>query len=163
MVKAMHKAVIAACLAVAFAGTVRAQAKIETTWNCKPTDQHAIAVGDHPGHVYSVSQQKCVAAKGEIEGVKQKQGISTFFENVMGNRGSFNGIFVETLANGDQLHYRFRGKGTAANGEFVSGTNAWTIVAGTGQFKGAKGKGSCQGKGNPDGSVTWQCQGTLER
>lgn len=163
MAKALLKAVIAACLAVAFAGTARAQAKVDTTWTCRATDQQAIAVGDHPGHFYSVSQEKCVTAKGEIDGVEQKEGTSTDFRNVMGNRNSFNGIFLETLANGDHLHYRFKGKASMANGKFVSGRNTWTIVSGTGKFKGDKGNGSCRGKGHPDGSITWHCRGTLRR
>jgi hypothetical protein len=44
-------------------------------------------------------------------------------------------------------------------GQFQSASDAWSIIDGTGKFKGAKGKGTCKGKGNPDGSSTFDCAG----
>jgi hypothetical protein len=41
-----------------------------------------------------------------------------------------------------------------------SASNTWTINGGTGKFAGAKGEGGCKGNGNPDGSSTWNCDGT---
>jgi len=120
----------------------------------------SIDVGDQPGHAYVVSQTKCAAAKGEIGGVQEKEGIGTEFHDVMGSNLSWHGIFVTTLAGGDKIHYSYKGTGTAKGGQFVSGSNTWTIFGGTGKFKGAKGEGSCKGKGNPDGTATWDCTGT---
>jgi hypothetical protein len=78
----------------------------------------------------------------------------------MGNNLSWHGVFVETLASGDKIHYSYKGTGTTSDGQFVSRSNTWTIIGGTGKFKGVNGKGACKGKGNPDGTATWDCEGT---
>lgn len=41
-----------------------------------------------------------------------------------------------------------------------SGAHRWTLAGGTGKFEGVKGEGGCKGKGNPDGTSTWTCEGT---
>ncbi len=159
----MRKLVWAICLVFVFAVGVQAQDKINSQWSCgKATDEHSIDVGDHAGHAYVVTQSKCSAVKGEIGGVQEKEGTGTEFHEVMGNKFSQHGIFIETLASGDKLNYSYKGTGTSTGGQFVSASSTWTITGGTGKLKGAKGKGSCKGKGNPDGSASWECEGTYE-
>ena len=157
----MRKLAFVVCLAFLSAVGVQAQGKIDAQWKCgKATVEHSIAVGDQAGHAYAVSQTKCSAAKGEIGGAQEKEGTGTEFHDVMGNNLSWHGVFVETLASGDKIHYSYTGTGTASGGQFVSGSNTWTIIGGTGKLKGVKGNGACKGKGNPDGTATWDCQGT---
>lgn len=158
----MGKFVFAICLALLFAGAVQAQqGKVDSHWNCgKATDEHSIDVGDQPGHAYAVSQSKCSAVKGEMGGVQEKEGTGTEFHDVIGNKISWHGVFIETLSSGDKVQYSYKGTGTASGDKFVSGNNTWAIFGGTGKFKGAKGAGSCAGKGNPDGTVTWDCEGS---
>ncbi len=159
----MRKLAFVVCLAFVSAVEVQAQGKIDSQWKCgKATVEHSVDVGDQAGHTYVVTQSKCSATKGEIGGVQDKEGTATEFHDVMGNKQSWHGIFVETLASGDKLHYSYRGTGTAAGGQFVSGSNTWTITGGTGKFRGVKGKGTCKGTLNPDGSPSWDCEGTYE-
>ena len=137
------------------------QGKIDSQWNCgKATEGHSLDVGDQPGHAYAIAKFTCTASKGEAEGLKEQEGAGTEFEDVKGNAVHTHGVFVETLSNGDKLQISYQGTGTTGeNGSLQSGSNTWTIVGGTGKFKGAKGKGSCKGKGNPDGSSTYDCAG----
>jgi hypothetical protein len=138
-----------------------AQGKIDTPWKCaKPAPAHTLVAGDQPNHAYTLQSVKCTATKGEIAGVKQKEGVATEFLEATGNTVKGHGTFVETLANGDKIHYSFETSGTSANNMFQSGNNKWTITGGTGKFKGIKGSGTCKGKGNPDGSAEFSCTGT---
>jgi len=71
-------------------------------------------------------------------------------------------MFVVTAENGDKIYYHYAnsGKGMVKDGKFQSGNNKWSMVGGTGKFATAKGEGGCTGKGNGDGTATWDCEGT---
>lgn len=145
------------CL-VACAGV--AQVKTSTQWKCaKAADSHSIDVGDKPGHAYVVDQINCTAAKGEIDGVKQKSGLGTEFLEVNGDKVSGHGEFVETLANGDKNFYTYQLKGNIKNGVMQAGSDTWSLREGNGKLKGAKASGTCQGSGSADQSATWDCSG----
>lgn len=157
----MRKLLIVVCLLCLSASVAMAQGKIDSQWNCgKATVEHSIEVGDQPNHSYVINQTKCTASKSEIGGVKEKDGTGTEFHEGTGSANQWHGVFVVTMANGDKLHYSYKGKGTMKGAQFQSGTNTWSIVGGTGKLKGAKGEGTCQGKGNPDGTSAWTCAGT---
>jgi hypothetical protein len=127
----------------------------------KPFNAHSIDVGDRPNHSYKVSQTTCTAAKGEVGGIREQQGIGTRFTETSGDTSQWHGVLVVTAANGDKIHYSYanKGPGKLKDGQFQSGSEIWSIVGGTGKFAGAKGEGTCQGKGNTDGTVTWDCEG----
>ena len=134
---------------------------ISSAWSCAvPSPVHALPVGDTPDHMYVVRQVKCTATKGEIAGVKEVEGTGTELVDARGNNATGQGLFVEKLANGDTIHVRYDFKGTSKDKVFQTGSNKWSVVGGTGMFKGAKGSGSCTAKGNPDGSANFECQGT---
>jgi hypothetical protein len=140
--------------------TAWAQGKVDSQWNCsKATDGHSINVGDKEGHVYAITQSSCTATKGELEGIKEKDATSTEFDEIDGNKVKSHGVFVETLPNGDKIYVGFQSTGTMENGQLQSVTDVWTMTGGTGKFKRTKGKGSCKGKGSPDGSTTLNCSG----
>jgi hypothetical protein len=156
----MHKRFFVVCSMCLCASMAMAQGKVDSQWSCpKATVAHSIEVGDQAGHAYSIAQFSCTATKGEIEGQKEKEGTGTQFDDVKGNASRFHGVFVDTLANGDKLHISYEGTATMEKGQVQSGSNAWSITNGTGKFKGAKGKGTCKAKGNPDGSSTYECAG----
>ena len=156
----MRKVLLVVCALCLSAAVATAQGKIDSQWNCaKATEAHNLEVGDQPGHAYVIAKFTCTAAKGEIEGQKEKEGTGTEFDEAKGNESHGHGIFVETVANGDKLFVRYQTMGTSEKGQMASGSNTWTITNGTGKFKGAKGKGSCKGKGNPDGSSVYDCMG----
>jgi hypothetical protein len=135
--------------------------KISTTWKCAaPSPMHALPVGDTPDHIYSVQHGRCTATSGEIAGVKQKEGTSTEFTDGMATTAKGHGVFIETLANGDKIVYSYEFTGNIKNKMLDTGSNKWTVTSGTGQFKGIKASGTCDGKGNPDGSADFTCTGT---
>ena len=157
----MRKSVFSICMVCLCASFALAQGKVANEWKCaKPAMQHSVEVGDQPNHAYSISQTKCAATKGEIGGVKEKEGTGTDFIEVTGNNSSGHGVFVETMANGDKINYTYTASGTMKNAQMASGTNKWQASGATGKFKGIKASGTCKGTGNPDGSITWTCSGT---
>jgi hypothetical protein len=146
---------------VCLAATVAfGQGKISSGWNCaKPSTAQNIDVGDQPGHAYGVNQFKCTATKGEIAGVKEKEGTGTESAEMTSKGSSAHGMFIETLANGDKIHISYQSTGTMKDGK-MTGSNKWKIEEGTGKFKGIKGSGSCTGTANADMSSTYTCTGT---
>ena len=152
---------VVAVLAVASVSFAQSSGKISTVWKCAaPNPVHALPVGDVPDHIYAVEQGKCAAVSGEIAGVKQKEGIPTEFLEGTATGAKGHGIFVETLSNGDKINYSYEFTGTSKNKVLDTGTNKFTVMSGTGQFKGMKGSGTCKAKGNPDGSAEYTCTGT---
>ena len=138
-----------------------AQGQVAVTWSCpKATPAHSIEVGDQPNHVFSIAQVKCPATKGEIAGVKQKEGVGTEFHEITGTEDRFHGTFVETLTNGDRITYRYEGTATIKDGQLIETTShKWSSIVGTGVFKGIKASGTCKGMGKPDGTAVFECTG----
>ena len=135
--------------------------KTASGWKCGvPSPMHAVPVGDSPNHMYIVQQVKCTATKGEIGGVKEQEGAATEFADVVGDKITGHGVFVETLANGDKVNATYRFEGTSKDKVFQMGSNKWTFVSGTGLMKGAKGSGTCKAKGNAEGGIDFDCTGT---
>jgi hypothetical protein len=138
-----------------------ASGKNTSSWTCAaPSPVNALPVGDEPNHMYVVEQVKCTATKGEIAGVKEKEGVGTEFVDVTGDTSKGQGVFVETLANGDKAFVNYTFTGTSKNKVMVSGSNKWTLTGGTGMLKGVKGNGTCTAKGNADGTTTFECSGS---
>ena len=149
-------------LALCMAGSVVGAQAVNVTWKCAPQGTPtALQVGDAAGHAYVLDQINCTALKGSIGGVKQKEGLGTEFAEATGDNAKGHGFFVETLSSGDKIHYTYTLTGVSKDGKPVSGANKWTVVGGTGKFKGATGSGTCKGTGNPDGSSTFDCKGSI--
>jgi hypothetical protein len=157
----MRKFVLVVGLMCLSASVALAQGKVSNGWACgKPAPAQSIDVGDQANHAYSLAQIKCTSTKGEIAGVREKEGTGTEFAEVKGNASSGHGVFVETMANGDTINFSYKTSAAIKNGQLQSGTNKWQATGGTGKFKGITGIGTCKGTGNPDGSTTWTCAGT---
>jgi len=158
----MRKLVLVVCSLVLCVSVSAATDKISSQWKCdaKAGDEHSIAVGDQDGHVYHISQGKCASEKGAMGDTKEQAGMWTEFDEVTSGPLKNHGVFVVTLASGDKVFYNYHGTQTVKDGKMDSGTNTWTLSGGTGKFKGVKGEGGCKGKGNPDGTSTWNCDGT---
>jgi hypothetical protein len=152
---------IFAIVAATYAQTP-APIKVASSWKCAPANPvHVLPAGDAADHAYMVQQGKCTATKGEIAGIAEKEGLSTEIAEATGNTARGRGTFIETLANGDKLFISYEFTGTSANKVMQSGSNKWTVAGGTGKFAGAKGSGSCTGKGTPDGGATFDCSGSV--
>jgi hypothetical protein len=159
----MKKLWFVLCLVCLFASVAMAD-NLASQWKCaKASEAHSIAVGDQPNHSYTISKTTCTSIKGEVGGVREKEGVGTQFNESSGDTTQWHGAFIVTLANGDSLHYAYsnKGAGVTKNGQFVSGGNKWSVVGGTGKFSAAKGEGTCQGTGTADGGATWDCTGTV--
>ena len=157
----MRKLVLVVGLVCLCATVALAQGKVSNGWTCgKPAVMHSIDVGDQPNHAYVIDQIKCTSTKGEIEGVKEKEGTGTEFAEISGDKSSGHGVFVETLANGDKITVAYQFSATLKNGQMQSGSNKWQATNGTGKFKGIKYSGTCTAKGTADGSSNFTCNGT---
>jgi hypothetical protein len=157
----MRKSVLILGLVCLCATGALAQGKVENAWACgKPAMANSIDVGDQPNHAYAIDQIKCTSTKGEIEGVREKEGTGTEFAEVKGNRSSGHAVFVETMANGDTIYATYQPTITLKDGQMQSGSDKWQYTGGTGKFKGIKGSGTCKGTGSADGSSNWTCTGT---
>jgi len=156
----MGKPILIVGLVCLCAAVALAQDKVENGWACgKPAMANSIPVGDQPNHAYAIDQIKCTSSKGEIAGVKEKEGTGTEFVEVRGNNGHGHGIFVETLANGDTIYATYQPTFTMKDGQLESASDKWQFTDGTGKFKGIKGSGTCKGTASADGS-NWTCTGT---
>ena len=99
----MCKPVLVVGLVCLSATLALAQGKVDNGWACgKPAMANSIEVGDQPNHAYAIDQIKCTSTKGEIAGVKEKEGTGTEFAEVTGNSAKGHGVLVETMANGDK-------------------------------------------------------------
>jgi hypothetical protein len=156
---------IAACCIVVAVGALGAQTasadKVDVQWKCAAPDPvHALPVGAAADHLFVIQQIKCTATRGEIAGVKNKNGAGTEFAEATGSNSKGQGIFVETLANGDTITYAYTFTGLSKDKMLESGRNEWKATSGTGKFKGITASGTCTAKGASDGSAVFDCMGT---
>ena len=129
--------------------------------NCgEPEQANTIEIGDQTGHSFMVSQGKCTwGSPWEIEGIQSQQGVFNGFDEMSGDSSRYHGYYLDTMANGDQIHYRYKGKSSLGDGKVQSAKHKWKIIRGTGKFEGIKGKGTCKGKARAEGGVSWECEG----
>jgi hypothetical protein len=141
-----------------------AQTKISGTVQCsKPDEEHAIEVGDHPGHSVMISKGKCTWTKPmEIAGTETKEDVGTVVDDINGNKSHGHGYVVGTLASGDKMYVRTQGSAATKDKVVEGADGTWSFTGGTGKVKGIKGKGTYKGKGAPDGSVTYDVEGEYE-
>ena len=149
----------------ALAAVASAQTKFSGTAQCaKPDQDHSIQVGDRANHSFELTQGKCTWAKPyEIAGIQSKEGVYTEFDEVSGDTSRYRGYYMDTMANGDKVYFRYEGTATLKDGVLQSADQKWTLVRGTGKLKGIKGKGTDKLKAAAaDGSSTWDTEGEYE-
>jgi hypothetical protein len=155
------KTYVAVICALLCASSLQAQVKASGALNCgKPDVERKIDVGSDQSFV--LNQSRCSADKDkpfEIGGVRSANGVSTTSSDVQGNRSRFHGHYMDTMENGDKGEYSFQGTATMKAGAIQLAEDSWELVGGSGKLKGAKGKGTCEGTGAADGSITWKCEG----
>ena len=111
----------------------------------KYEEQHAIDVGDVPGHQVRVFVAHAVYT-GEApvyDGVKVKEGWTRASTDYTEGNGNGAGYTVAALENGDKIFGRWQGitqTTVSADGSKLTKTNAvTTLTGGTGKFKGIHG------------------------
>jgi hypothetical protein len=157
------KAVLGCGVVLLTAVTVSAQTKFPGAQTCeKPAPNYTVAVDDRPGHVMSLTKDKCRWTKGEIEGVQIKEDDDTIWSDINGTSARDRGYGVTVLANDDKAFVRFDGSTAIKNDAPVSGRGTWTFSGGTGKLKGITGKGTYAGKYSPDGTATFDIEGEYQ-
>ncbi len=146
----MRRALFLVGLFFAVASLAAAQTKISGTVQCsKSSMEHMVPAGDHPNHSLGVTQGKCTWTKPwVIAGIAAKEGVATGLQEVDGDQAKNQGVYVDTMANGDQVYLRYELTFTTKKGQLEITGHNWQIVGGTGKFKGIKGQGRLQGHPN---------------
>ena len=157
------KTILTFLIVFALAAVASAQTRISGTLQCAKADpEHSLQVGDRPNHSFVISQGKCTWTKPvEIGGIQSKEGVWTDSAEVSGDTSRYRGYYMDTMANGDKVYYRYEGTATLKDGVPQSVEQKWTLVRGTGKLKGIKGKGTYKGKGGPEG-ITYEIEGEYE-
>jgi hypothetical protein len=137
---------------------VMAQTKIDTKWNClKPSAEPKLEVGDVPDHSYMIAQGTCNATSSD-KAFPEKSGQYTEFRDVTKTSVHAHGRYNVTMDNGDKVYYSY--EGSSPTDVTKPASNKWTIVRGTGKYKGVKGSGTCSGQNKADETSDWECTGT---
>ena len=144
---------------VALAATAAAQTKISGTATCKADPSTPVAVTDVPNHAFRWASPSAPGTSSRWGAFSTKTGVSTSLDEINGDALTFRGYHVATMANGGTTTSSFTGKGMSKDGKPLSGEGTWAFTSGTGKYKGIKGKGTFKGKGNADGSMTYQIDG----
>jgi hypothetical protein len=157
-------AIPATLMLFALATLAPAATKISGTVQCgKSDEQHALEVGDHPGHSLMLSKGKCTWSKPmEIAGTQTKEDVGTGFDELHGNKSQGHGYVIGTMANGDKMYVRTQGSATLKDGAIETAEGTWSFTGGTGKLTGIKGKGTYKGKGAADGSATYEVEGEYQ-
>ena len=135
---------------VIFSSATMAMAKTHITGTAEcsgPEQVHVMRLGDQADHFFVMSQGKCHWTKPfVIGGTKTQSDEATVTKEVLGSQASVRGYVTETTASGDKFSYRIVGEQVIDHGKTVSEHGRWTIVSGTGNLQGLKGKGTYAGK-----------------
>lgn len=119
--------------AIALAASIAAaQNKVSGSAQCpgKPGESHAIDVGDHPGHAYTIAKGECTWTKPlEIAGLTTGDSAADFME-VDGNRARDHTSRVDTMDNGDKYYIRTQGTHTMKDQKYESGEGTWRALPG---------------------------------
>jgi len=157
----MRKAAFSVCLFFLLTALAVAQTKISGTVKCgKNSIEQIVPVGDQPGHSFGVTQGSCTWTKAwKIEGVAAKEGMGTSRVEANGDVAHNNGVYVDTMENGDKAIYHFQFTATTKNGQTQISGHKWQLMEGTGKLKGVKGQGTCKATATPDGGAMYECAG----
>jgi hypothetical protein len=121
--------------------------KVEGKVRCdKPEPEHAIEVPDRPGHALVISKRKCSWIEPlVVMGAKTKDAVAVSFAEKMEGALHTHGFEVDTLDNGEKLTWQSMGRVLAEKGP-ATANGRWSLMRGTGKFKGIKGGGTYEGK-----------------
>jgi hypothetical protein len=137
--------------------------KVEGKIRCdKPEPEHSIEVPDRPGHVLMISKRKCNWTEPlVVMGAKTKDGVAVSFTEKMEGTLHIHGFEVDTLDNGEKLTWQSMGQVLAEKGPATS-KGRWSLMRGTGKFKGIKGGGTYEGKLEADDVLVLDLEGVYD-
>jgi len=150
-------------LALVAAHTAHAQTKFAGKQQCaKPDPNYTVPVTNQANHAMALSGLKCTWSQGDIGGDRLKDEEDTFTSDMSGNTSRDRGYGVGSVVNGDKYFLRFDGTTLLKGKALVSGQCTWMFTGGTGKLKDIKGKGTCKGACNADGTSSWDIEGTYQ-
>lgn len=130
-------------VAVGAANLVKVDGKVRCE---KPDPDYSIEVPDRPGHALMIAKRKCTWMEPlVILGAKTKDGVAVSFTERMEGTLHIHGFETDTLDNGEKLTWQSMGQVLAEKGP-VDSKGRWSLMRGTGKFKGIKGGGTYEGK-----------------
>jgi len=137
--------------------------KVEGKVRCdKPDPEHVIEVPDRPGHALMISKRKCNWTEPMVVmGGKTKDGVAVSFTEKMEGTLHTHGFEVDTLDNGEKLTWQSMGQALAEKGP-ATAKGRWSLMRGTGKFKGIKGGGTYEGKLEADDVLTLDLEGVYD-
>ena len=128
----------------------------------KPDPDHSIEVPDRPGHALVISRRQCSWTEPMvIMGAKTKDGVAVSFSEKMEGTLHSHGFETDTLDDGEKLTWQSRGQFLADKGP-VASNGRWSLMRGTGKFKGIKGGGSYEGKLDADNVLVLELEGVYD-
>ena len=137
--------------------------KVEGKVRCdKPEPEHAIEVPDRPGHALMISKRKCNWMEPMVVmGAKTKDGVAVSFTEKMEGTLHTHGFEVDTLDNGEKLTWQSMDQVLAEKGP-ATAKGRWSLMRGTGKFKGIKGGGTYEGKLEADDVLVLDLEGIYD-
>lgn len=128
----------------------------------KPDPTYAIEVPDRPGHELILARRKCTWTEPmELLGAKSTDGVAVEFSEQMEGRLHQHGFEVDTFDNGEKLTMQTVGQVMAEKGP-ATDKGRWSLMRGTGKFKGIKGGGTYEGKLGADDVLTVEFEGVYD-
>jgi hypothetical protein len=137
--------------------------KVEGKVRCeKPAPEYSIDVPDRPGHALTIAERKCTWTEPlVILGAKTKDGVAVSFIERMEGTLHIHGFETDTLDNGEKLTWQSMGQVLAEKGA-VDSNGRWSLMRGTGKFKGIKGGGTYEGRLESDDVLTLSFDGVYD-
>ncbi len=128
----------------------------------KPDPSYAIEVPDRPGHALKLAKRKCTWAEPMvIMGARSKDGIAVEFPEQMEGTLHTHGFEVDTYDTGEKITWQSRGTVEGEKGP-AEAKGRWSMMRGTGKFKGIKGGGSYEGKLGADDVLILEFEGVYD-
>ena len=137
--------------------------KVEGKVRCeKPETNHAIEVPDRPGHALMLGKRKCTWTEPmELLGAKSKDGILVEFSEKMEGTLHQHAFEVDSFDNGEKWTMQTFGQ-VPAEKRPADAKGRWSLMRGTGKFKGIKGGGTYEGKLGADDVLTLEFEGVYD-
>jgi hypothetical protein len=137
--------------------------KVEGKVRCDKADPaYSMEVPDRPGHALWLRKRHCSWTEPmEVLGAKSKDGVAIEFPEQMEGTQHAHGFEVDTYDNGEKLTWQSMGTVYGEKGP-ANCKGRWSLMRGTGKFKGIKGGGSYEGKLGADDVLTLEFEGVYD-
>jgi len=128
----------------------------------KPNPNYSIDVPDRSGHSLLIAQRNCTWTEPmEILGGKTKSGVWVTFTERMEGTLHPHSYEVDTLDDGEKITMQTMGQVYGEKGP-IETKGRFSLMRGTGKYKGIRGGGTYEGKLDADDVLTFKLEGVYE-